>query len=107
MEEINIVFTDEASSYLDDLIQILYRKEYFGFVESAEIYVSDIYYFIKDNIKDFPNKKTPSELQNLRTNYIFYKTKSRTVWYIFFEKSNEDYLITHIINNHCDEMKWL
>ncbi|WP_309608367.1 hypothetical protein [Flavobacterium sp.] len=73
MEEINIVFTDEASSYLDDLIQILYRKEYFGFVESAEIYVSDIYYFIKDNIKDFPNKKTPSELQNLGTNYIFIK----------------------------------
>lgn len=107
MEKIKIIFTDEASSYLDDLVEILYRREYFGFIESAEIYVLDIYYFVRDNIQNFPFKKSPSELQNLGTNYIFYKTKSRTMWYIFFEKFNNDYLITYIINNHCEEAKFL
>ncbi|WP_395053325.1 hypothetical protein [Flavobacterium sp.] len=107
MEEIKIFFSDEATSYLDDLVEILYRKEYFGFIDSAEFYVSDIYYFIKENIKDFPSKKTPTEIKNLGINYIFYKTNSRTTWYIFFEKSNSDYLITYIINNHCEEVKWL
>ena len=107
MEKIKIIFTDEASSYLDDLVEILYRKEYFGFIESAEIYVSEIYYFIRDNIKDFPSKESPTELQNLGSNYIFYKSNSRTTWFIFFEQSNSDYLITYIINNHCQEAKWL
>lgn len=107
MEEIKVVFTDEATSYLDDLVEILYRKDYFGFIDSAEFYVSDIYFFIKENIKNFPSKITPTEIKNLGTNYIFYKTKSRTTWYIFFEKSNSDYLVTYIINNHCEEAKWL
>ena len=107
MEKIKIIFTNEASGYLDNLVEILYRKEYFGFIESAELYVSDIYYFIRDNIKDFPSKESPLELQNLGSNYIFYKSNSKTTWYIFFEKSYSDYLITFIINNHCQKAKWL
>jgi hypothetical protein len=107
LEKIKIIFTDEASSYLDDLVEILYRKEYFEFIESAKMYVSNIYYFIRDNIKDFSSKESPTELQNLGSNYIFYKSNSRTTWYIFFEQSNSDYLITYIINNHCQEAKWL
>ena len=102
-----IIFTDEASSYLDDLVEILYRKDYFGFIDSAEIYVSEIYYFIRENIDSFPFKNSPQELLNLGSNYIFYKTKSRTTWYIFFEKVNGDFLITYIINNNCEEAKFL
>jgi hypothetical protein len=41
----NVVISDEALNYLDDLIEILYKKEYFGFIESAEMYVVDIYDF--------------------------------------------------------------
>lgn len=41
-----VLISVEASNYLDDLIKVLYKKEYFGFIESAEIYVSNIYDFI-------------------------------------------------------------
>ncbi len=103
----NVVISDEAINYLDDLIEILYKKEYFGFIESAEIYVTDIYDFIFQNIKDFPSKKTPVPLNNLGSNYIFYNSNSRTTWYIFFEQKGSNYLITNILNNHCEEAKWL
>lgn len=103
----NVVISDEAINYLDDLIEILYKKEYFGFIESAEIYVTDIYDFIFQNIKDFPSKKTPIPLNNLGSNYIFYNSNSRTTWYIFFEQKGSNYLITNILNNHCEEAKWL
>lgn len=107
MEQIEVLLTDKAIRYLDDLVEILYNKEYFGYIESVEIYVSEIYSFIQNNISYFPSKKTPPELQNLDTEYIFYKTKSRTTWYIFFENQDNNYLITNIINNHCEEAKWL
>jgi hypothetical protein len=103
----NVVISDEALNYLDDLIEILYKKEYFGFIESAEIYVTDIYDFIFQNIKDFPSKKTPIPLNNFGSNYIFYNSNSRTTWYIFFEQKGSNYLITNILHNHCEEAKWL
>ncbi len=102
-----VLISDEASNYLDDLIEILYKKEYFGFIENAEIYVINIYDFIYQNIDSFPSKKTPTKLENFGTNYIFYKSNSRTTWYVFFEQQEDNYLITHILNNHCQEAKWL
>lgn len=101
-----VLISDDASIYLDDLIEILYKKEYFGFIESAEIYVANIYDFIFQNINNFPFKKTPIKLEAFGSNYIFYKSNTRTTWYIFFEKFNDNYLVTHIINNHCEEAKW-
>ena len=103
----NVLISNEASNYLDDLIEILYKKEYFGYIESAEIYVLNIYDFIYQNIEGFPAKKAPSELQNFGSNYIFFKSNSRTTWFIFFEKKQDNYLVTNIINNHCIEAKWL
>ena len=37
--------------FLDDLVRVLYKKEYFGFIETAEEYVSKIYDVVPDNIK--------------------------------------------------------
>ncbi len=103
----NVLISDEASIFLDDLIKILYKKEYFGFIESAEIYVANIYDFIFQNINNFPAKNTPLKLKNFGTNYLFYKSNSRTTWYVFFEQHESNYLITYILNNHCQEAKWL
>jgi hypothetical protein len=101
-----VLISDDASIYLDDLIEILYKKEYFGFIESAEIYVANIYDFIFQNINKFPSKNTPIKLEAFGSSYIFYKSNTRTTWYIFFEKFNDNYLVTYIINNHCEEAKW-
>ena len=105
--KIEVIFTSSVIRYLDDLVVILYKKQYFGFIESAEEYVDDIYDVIPERIKKSPHKKTPITLQYLGSNYIFYKTNARTTWYIFFEKRDQNYLITGIINNYCSEAKEL
>lgn len=41
--KIKVVFTPQVIEFLDDLVRVLYKKEYFGFIETAEEYVSKIY----------------------------------------------------------------
>jgi hypothetical protein len=107
VEKVTIVYSKNFIEYLDDLVKILYFKEYFGFIESADMYTDKIYDFIEINISTFPSKKTPIQLQHLGSNYVFYQSNQRTTWYIFFEQSNSNYLITNIINSHNEEIKWL
>lgn len=103
--KIKVVFTPQVIDFLDNLVQILYKDEYFGFIESAEDYVSKIYDTIPDIIKLDIYKTTPQKLKYLGSNYIFYKSNNRTTWFVFFEKQNNNYLITSILNNHCEEAK--
>ncbi len=103
--EIKVIYTPHVIAYLDELVRVLYKEEYFGFIESAEDYVVRIYDAVSESIKLSSHKKTPSKLQYLGSNYIFYKSNTRTTWYIFFEKRATDFLITGIINNHCEEAK--
>lgn len=105
--KIKVIFTPTVISYLDNLVQVLYKKEYFGFIDSAEKYVSQIYDSVTENIKKNSYKTAPKELKHLGSKYVFYKANSRTVWYIFFENKDEKYLITNIVNNHSDEAKYL
>ena len=100
-----IIFKEEILIYFDELIYILFLEEYFGYVENAQQYVDKIVNFIINDISSFPSKKSPSKLQYLGSNYIFYKSNTRSTWYIFFEKRATNFLITGIINNHCEEAK--
>lgn len=101
--EIKLVYTSYVIGYLDDLVRILYKKEYFGFMETAEEYVLNIYDFISKNIKLSQHRLTPKSLQHLGSNYIFYRVNKRTTWFVLFEKKNENFLITGVLNNHCEE----
>ncbi len=38
----NVYTTTEVKQYLNDLITILYKKEYFGYEESAHRYVDEL-----------------------------------------------------------------
>ncbi len=79
-----ILFDNEVVDYLDNLVFKLYAKEYFGFVESADAFVLKLADFIYENIKKFLSRKTPSKIQQLGSNYIFYQSNQRTTWYLFF-----------------------
>ena len=105
--EIEVIFTPSVIHYLDDLVIILYKKEYFGFIESAIEYVSNLYNVIPERIKKTSHKRTPMPIQYLGLNYVFYKANARTTWYIFFEKRDQNYLITTIINNNSSEVSEL
>ena len=105
--KIKVVFTPKVIADLDNLVQILYKKEYFGFIESAEEYVSRIYDATYERCQLGIHKIAPKNISHLGTYYIFYKSNKRTTWYIFFEKKASAILITGISNNHCEEAKEL
>ncbi|MNE69143.1 hypothetical protein D3C87_727040 [compost metagenome] len=105
--EIEVIFTPKVLEFLDDLILLLYKKEYFGFLRSAENYVLTMYDAIPDRLKKARHCQTPSSIKYLGANYIFYKVNNRTTWYIFFEKREGNYLVTAIINNNSVEVGYL
>jgi len=107
MERIEILYNPEVEDFLFDLVYILFKNDYFSYLENAEKYKDNIIDFVENNIKSFPAKKTPNAILYLGSNYIFYKSNARTTWFIFFEQYQNNYLVTNIINNHCIEAKWL
>lgn len=100
-----VIFKYKVLDYLDGLVFTLFKEEYFSYSENAQFYVDKIVDFILLEINNFPHKSTPHKLQYLGSNYIFYKSNNRTTWYVFFEKRESVFLITGIINNHCEEAK--
>jgi len=102
-----IIFENSVLEYFDNLFFALFEEEYFGFPESAQNYIDKIVGFVVSSISSFPHKKTPKSLQYLGLNYIFYKPNTRTTWYVFFEKRDQSYLITAIINNNSLEVSEL
>lgn len=105
--KIKVIFTPKVIADLDNLVQILYKREYFGFIESAEEYVSRIYDAATERCQLDIHKMAPKNISYLGTYYIFYKSNKRTTWYIFFEKKATAILITGISNNHCEEAEEL
>lgn len=100
-----VIFKQGVLNYFDDLVYVLFAKDYFSYPENALNYVDKIVEFTMHEIASFPHKTTPIKLKNLGSNYIFYNANSRTTWFIFFERENNNYLITGILNNHCEEVK--
>ncbi|WP_396151508.1 hypothetical protein [Flavobacterium sp.] len=107
MEKVNILYKPDVEEFLFHLVFVLFKEDYFSYLENAEVYKDNIIDFVENNIKNFPSKKTPIPLNNFGSNYIFYNSNSRTTWYVFFEQKGTNYLITNILNNHCEEAKWL
>lgn len=104
MEKVKIEILPEVIDFLNELTELLFYKEYFGFEDSAQFYVQKIYDFFEYDLLNFPHKSTPKKLKKFGSNYAFYRPNDRTTWYIFFEKSNNRYLITHLTNNHIKEL---
>jgi hypothetical protein len=100
-----VIFKNKVLEYFDELVFLLFKEGYFNYAENAQLYVDKIVDFVLLEIDSFPHKLTPQKLKYLGSNYIFYKSNKRTTWYIFFEKKNRNYLVTGIINNHCEEAK--
>jgi hypothetical protein len=72
-----VIFKNKVLDYLDELVYILFKKEYFSYSENAQRYVDKIVDFIVFEINSFPHKTTPQKLQYLGSNYIFYNSNNR------------------------------
>lgn len=86
MEKIKIFYKPDVEFYINELIYVLYKEDYFSYLENAIEYKDNIINFIEQNIATFPSKLTPLFLNHLGSNYIFYKSNSRTTWLIFLKK---------------------
>ncbi len=95
-----IVLLPEVINRLNELINILYTKEYFGFIESSFSYVDNIYDFIY-TVPTLPCKETSN--QKFGKFYCSYKVNRNTTWYITFDKEDERYIVQYITNNHTEE----
>lgn len=98
-----VIVKKEALLYLDELFTILVEKEYFSFVESALEYVNRLYDFICNDLPHLPHHETPEELKRYGNYYVKIKSTKRTMWYIFFDKSDNRYLVEFITNNHTSQ----
>jgi len=107
MEMGKIIFADFFLDEMEVLVFILFYDKYFSYRSNAERYVDLIFDFVKDKITTFTHKTTPKNLVHLGSHYIFYKSNARTTWYIFFEKTSDTYLITGVLNNHCEEARFI
>ena len=54
-----VLFLPEVEDYLYELTEILYKKEYFGFKESAVKYVTDLENDIKINLPNKVKRQAP------------------------------------------------
>lgn len=84
MGQIKIIYTRDFIEYLDNLIQILCKKEYFGFIESADFYISKIYDFIEESIEKFPVKQAPHTITIFRVEIYILQIKPKNNMVYFF-----------------------
>jgi len=96
-----VLFTPEVRSYFTDLTELLYEKEYFGFVDSALQYARELFLDIQDSLPQ--RKKTSAPLWFNRYGkdmyYSVFKKNRGTQWYVFFtiyedDKGEITYLVT-------------
>lgn len=105
--KIEVVFKYEVTDFLSDLTQILYKKQYFSYIENAEEYVDYIYDEIEHSIHQKKHFVTSRKLHHYGKYYIVIRMNKRTAWYVIFDKKDNRYIIRYITNNHVAKAAFL
>jgi len=97
-----VYYLPEIEIYLSELIELLYKEEYFSFEEQAVEYVERLKQYIENTIKTAYKRKSPEFFSRYGKDmqYVVYKANTHTSWYIFFQQRDDVYLIRYITNNH-------
>ncbi|NDV97189.1 hypothetical protein D0T84_20115 [Dysgonomonas sp. 521] len=97
-----VVYHKNVAEYLNELVDILYDKEYFGFKSFAYDYVDWIFEQVESSIDRKVKKPAPKYFDKYghELSYVVYKRNSNTSWYVFFQKQEDTYMIFYIGNNH-------
>lgn len=82
----NVIALPEVRKYLMELIQILYKKEYFGFEENAQKYVEEVIFDIKTNLPLMLHKPAPPYFDRYgkKMLYATFRKNKTTQWYVFY-----------------------
>ncbi|MDR0792501.1 MAG: hypothetical protein LBE82_04270 [Chitinophagaceae bacterium] len=101
-----VLATAEVIEYLNNLITILFEKEYFSYEENAIRYVKELFDEIEKDLPNRSKKPAPKHFDKYGTGmyYAVFKKNKRTSWYAFFRiyrKDGEIYFqVRHVENNH-------
>jgi len=101
-----IIAIPKVQQYFESLKKILFENEYFGFEETAQKYVDDLFDDIKTNLPTRPSKPAPKYFEKYGKDmrYATFRKSKNTQWYVFFrmykEKGEIIYQIRYIGNNH-------
>ena len=100
--EREVIFSKRVELYIDELMLLLFEEEYFGFPDSAKLYVDHLISYVEKNIGIYPGKIAPDYFKRFGQNmkYITCRANKSTSWYIFYQERNSIYLIRYITNNH-------
>jgi hypothetical protein len=96
----------EVRQYLDELSYILYEKDYFSYLETAENYVEELFEDIKNTLPNRQKRYAPLYFERYGKNmyYSVFRKSKYTQWYVFFNIYNNRgeliYLVRYISNNH-------
>jgi len=102
----SVIFSPAVRKYFDNLIPVLYEKEYFGFKETAKKYVDDLFDDIETSLPTHLHKTSPSYFDKYGKNmeYAVFRRNRHTHWYVFFRVYRKDdeeiYQVRYIGNNH-------
>lgn len=106
MEKIIVVYPN-VIEYLNKLIWILYNNDYFIFEENAHEYVKRLKDAIYNDLLILKHYNTPDQLKPYGNYYVKIKGSKRTMWYVFFDKNKNRFLIQFITNNHTPQSEFL
>lgn len=98
----NLIFDPSVEEYFGELVEVLYRENYFSFKEKAYQYVDDIIERIIVDIESLPKKNATSYFDKYgqEMSYVAIRKNKQTQWYVFFHYENDTYYIRFIGNNH-------
>jgi hypothetical protein len=114
----HVVFNENVKLLFFELIDTLYQKEYFGFLDDAKEFVSKIEQYFNTEIPKLHrlglSKEAMPYFHKYGKNLFFVayrRTKTRTTWYAFYEVfetlNKRYYKVVHIINNHTEEAAYI
>ena len=111
----HVVFNESVKLSFFELIDILYQNGYFGLLDEAKEYVSEIEQYFKTEIPKLHqmglNKRAMPYFRKYGENLFFAayrRTKTRTTWYALYEVFDDSYFkVVHIINNHTAEAAYI
>jgi hypothetical protein len=100
--EKEVELCEDVEIFLDELLVVLYGKNYFSFPDDAEKYVKAIVKYIEYYTGILPGTPAPAQFTRYGKDmkYITYRANKATQWYIFYQQSENVFLIRHITNNH-------
>lgn len=98
-----MIYRQDVKFFLNELIDILFENEFFGFKNDAKNYVLEIITYINNHNFKTGVRESPVVLRRFGQKFIKYKANPQTTWYIFFDHKDGKYLVNHILNNHSKD----